>query len=47
MPKIVEKYTLLTFYKFVDVIDPKKEVAEHSMFTRGIGMKGRIYIGTE
>ena len=47
MPKIPEKYTLLTFYKFVDVSDPQKEVEEHKMFTKWIGMKGRIYIGTE
>ncbi len=47
MAKKIEIFTLLTFYKFVDVEDPKKEVEEHSMFTRGIGMKGRIYIGTE
>ncbi len=42
-----EKFTLLTFYKFVDVADPKKEVEDHLLFCRDIGMKGRIYIGTE
>lgn len=47
MAKKKEFFTLLTFYKFVDVQDPKKEVEEHSMFTRGIWMKGRIYIWTE
>jgi len=47
MAKKQEVFTLLTFYKFVDVENPKKEVEEHSVFTRGIWMKGRIYIGTE
>ncbi len=47
MAKKEEIFTLLTFYKFVDVEDPKKEVEEHSVLTRGIWMKGRIYIGTE
>lgn len=47
MVKEKENFTLLTFYKFVDVIDPKKEVEEHFKFTNWIGMKGRIYIGTE
>lgn len=42
-----EKYTLLTFYKFVDVLDPKKEVDEHLLFCRDIGMKGRVYIWSE
>lgn len=42
-----EKYKLLTFYKFVDVANPKKEVEEHSLFCRNIWMKWRIYIWTE
>ncbi|MCP4522606.1 MAG: hypothetical protein GY828_00115 [Candidatus Gracilibacteria bacterium] len=42
-----ENYTLITFYKFVDVTDPKKEVEDHLLFCRDIGMKGRVYIGTE
>ncbi|MDQ7008952.1 MAG: rhodanese-like domain-containing protein [Candidatus Gracilibacteria bacterium] len=42
-----EDFTLLTFYKFVDVKNPTKEVEEHQKFTAGIGIKGRIYIGTE
>jgi UPF0176 protein len=42
-----EKYTLITFYKFVDVADPKQEVEDHLLYCRDIGMKGRIYIGTE
>lgn len=45
--KYEEKYTLLTFYKFVDVVDPVATCEEHLIFTKGIGMKGRIYIGTE
>jgi len=42
-----ESFTLLTFYKFVDVKDPQEEVRKHLIFTKDIGMKGRIYIGTE
>jgi predicted sulfurtransferase len=34
-----ESFTLLTFYKFVDVKDPKKEVEEHLRFCKDIGMK--------
>ena len=40
-------YTLLTFYKFVDIADPHAEVAEHSAFCKDVGLKGRIYIGEE
>lgn len=43
------KYELLTFYKFIDI--PENEVAEiaqnHLDFCRDIGLKGRVYIGTE
>lgn len=42
-----EKFTLLTFYHFVDVKDPESTCLEHLIFTKDIGMKGRIYIGTE
>lgn len=42
-----ESFTLLTFYKFVDVKDPKKEVEDHLRFCKDIWMKGRVYIGTE
>lgn len=42
-----EQFTLLTFYKFVDVADPKKEVEDHLKFCKDIWMKGRIYIGSE
>lgn len=45
--KYEEKYTLLTFYKFVDIENPEDEVLDHLKFTKDIGMKGRIYIGTE
>ncbi len=41
------EYTLLTFYKFVDVADPESEVRDHLIFCNDIGMKGRIYIGNE
>ncbi len=42
-----EKFTLLTFYKFVDVENPEQEVHDHLIFCQDIGMKGRVYIGTE
>lgn len=45
--KYEEKYTLLTFYKFVEVKNPEAEVLDHLIFTKDIGMKGRIYIGEE
>lgn len=43
------KYELLTFYKFVDIPEEKLETLtqEHLDFTRDIGLKGRVYIGTE
>ncbi len=42
-----ESFTLLTFYKFVDVIDPKNEVEDHLRFCKDIWMKWRVYIWTE
>lgn len=43
------KYELLTFYKFVDIPENELEQIgqEHLDFCRDIGLKGRIYIGTE
>jgi UPF0176 protein len=41
------EYTLITFYKFVDIINPLAEVKSHLKFCKDIGMKGRIYIGEE
>lgn len=40
-------YTLLTFYKFIDIADPHAEVADHQAFCQDLGLKGRIYIGEE
>lgn len=40
-------YKLLTFYHFVDIADPVSEVKDHLNFCNDIGLKGRIYIGTE
>lgn len=40
-------YTLLTFYKFVDISHPQEEVKTHLQFCKDIGMRGRIYIGEE
>ncbi len=45
--KYEQEFTLLTFYKFVDVQNPEQETLEHLEFTTDIGMKGRVYIGTE
>ena len=42
-----ESYRLLTFYTFVHVENPEEICREHLAFTKDIGMKGRIYIGTE
>lgn len=43
------KYTLLTFYKFVDIPEYELDALaqEHLDFCRDIGLKGRVYIGTE
>lgn len=40
-------YTLLTFYKFVDIADPHQEVADHQTFCQDIWLKWRIYIWEE
>ena len=40
-------YTLLTFYQFVDVPNPEAQVEDHLIFCNDIGIKWRIYIGTE
>lgn len=40
-------YTLLTFYKFVDIPDAQVVVSEHREFCVDIGLRGRIFIGEE
>lgn len=49
MKPMEPQFELLTFYHFVDI--PESEVesvcAEHLQFCSDIGLKGRIYIGTE
>ena len=40
-------YSLLTFYKFVDIVNPIQEVAAHKQFCKDIGLMGRVYIGEE
>jgi len=42
-------FELLTFYHFVDIPNDELEsvVADHLSFCHDIGLKGRIYIGTE
>ena len=42
-----KKYILLTYYKFVDIINPEYVVSEHKSFCEDIGLKGRIFIGEE
>lgn len=44
-----EHFQLLTFYKFVDIPeDPAHRLVEEQWkFTHDIGLKGRVYIGTE
>lgn len=41
------QYRLLPFYKFVDVAHPEEVTQEHMQFCNDIGLKGRVYIGTE
>lgn len=43
------KFTLLTFYKFVDIPENAldKVAQEHIDMTRDLGLRGRVYIGTE
>ncbi len=45
--KYQQEYRLLTFYHFVDIPDPEATCLEHLKFTSDIGMKWRIYIGSE
>lgn len=40
-------YTLLTFYKFVDIANPEEQVLQHKQLCADIGMKWRIYISEE
>jgi UPF0176 protein len=47
MTKHKTNYTLLTFYKFVDIDNPHSLVEDHRQFCTDIGMKGRIFIGEE
>jgi predicted sulfurtransferase len=44
-----ETFQLLTFYKFVDIPEPEalRLVDEQWQFAHDIGIKGRVYIGTE
>lgn len=42
-----KNFTLLTFYKFVEIPNIEEHIAEHLQITTDIGMKGRIYIGEE
>ena len=42
-----EHFTLLTFYKFVDIENPVELVEDHKQFCTDIGLKGRIFIGEE
>ena len=43
------KFSLLTFYKFVDIPESELDALaqDHLDFCRDIGLKGRVYLGTE
>jgi UPF0176 protein len=43
------KFSLLTFYKFVDIPEDELDALaqDHLDFCRDIGLKGRVYLGTE
>ena len=41
------RYRVLLFYKYVHIEDPETLVAEHLKACKEIGLKGRIFIGTE
>lgn len=41
------RFSLLTFYKFIDIKNPRNEVAKHKQFCEDIGMMWRIYIWEE
>jgi predicted sulfurtransferase len=45
----VPRFSLLTFYRFVDIPADEVErlVAEQRGFGQDIGLRGRVYIGTE
>ncbi len=45
----IQSFKLLTFYKFIDIPESRLHelVAEQWQFTHDIGLKGRVYIGTE
>ena len=38
---------VLLYYKYIDVPDPVTEVQEHLALCKSLGLKGRIFIGTE
>jgi len=42
-----KKYTLLTYYKFVDIDNASVVASEHRDFCSDIGLRGRIFIGEE
>ena len=41
------RFRVLLFYKYVHVEDPETLVTKHSKACKEIGLKGRIFIGTE
>ncbi len=38
---------ILLYYKYIDVPNPAKEVTEHLVLCKSLGLKGRILIGSE
>ncbi|MBO1913725.1 hypothetical protein J4G37_54040, partial [Microvirga sp. 3-52] len=41
------RFRVLLFYKYVHIEDPQTLVASHLKACKEIGLKGRIFIGTE
>jgi len=43
----MNKFILLTFYKFVNIENPEEEIILHRQICESLDIKGRIYIGEE
>lgn len=41
------KYEVILYYKFVSIADPEDFKDEHKRFCKDLGVKGRVYVGTE
>ncbi len=43
----MEKFSVISYYKYVNIKDPKKFQEKHLELCKSFGLKGRIYIGNE